>query len=36
VKGTIIEITKEVNNKFSKIKDENKSFDIRFPTKILL
>ena len=31
-----MEIAKEINNKFPVIKELNKSFDIKFPTKILL
>ena len=30
-----MEIAKEINNKFPVIKELNKSFDIKFPTKIL-
>jgi hypothetical protein len=29
-------MAKEINNKFPAIKELNKSFDIKFPTKILL
>ena len=36
MKGTVIEITKEINNKFPVIKELNKSFDNKFPTTILL
>ena len=31
-----MEIAKEINNKFPVIKELKKSFDIKFPTKILL
>ena len=31
-----MEIAKEINNKLPAIKELNKSFDIKFPTKILL
>ena len=31
-----MEIAKEINNKFPVTKELNKSFDIKFPTKILL
>tara|TARA_B100001175_G_C18914853_1_gene359593 strand:- start:50 stop:163 length:114 start_codon:yes stop_codon:yes gene_type:complete len=36
IKGTIIEIEKDTNNKLPVIKELNKSFGIRYPTKILL
>ncbi len=36
IKGITIEIAKEINNKFPVIKELNKSFDIKFPTRILL
>ena len=36
IKGTTIDIAKEINNKFPVIKELNKSFDNKFPTKRLL
>jgi len=36
IKGTIIDTAKEINNKFPEIKELNKSFDSKFPTKTLL
>ena len=35
-RGTIIDAAKEINNKFPVIEELNKSFDNKFPTKILL
>ena len=35
-RGTAIDTVKEINNKFPVIKELNKSFDNKFPTKILL
>ena len=35
IKGTTTDITKEINNKFPVIKGLNKSFENKFPTKIL-
>ena len=35
-KGTMIEIKNEINNKFPVIREWKKSFDIRFPTRILV
>ena len=36
IKGTTIDIAKEINNKFPVIRELNKSFGNKFPTKILL
>jgi hypothetical protein len=36
IRGTTIEIAKEINNKLPVIKELNKSLDNKFPTKILL
>ena len=36
IRGTIIEIVNEINNKLPVIKELNRFFDNKFPTRILL